>query len=881
MHYSKVQRSIVFLLAAGLFPAFSACPDECAPVPFDISLDTVVEHDDGKFLWFHPRIAVIPQAGKQGNPAVFMTLQKHLQVSDFYSGLYSMRTDDLGKTWAGPTEIPELAWRDGPKGSILAVCDVTPGYHPITGKVLAIGAQLYYQPDGSLFEKTDRADQTAYAVYDPGTGKWTGWKVIKMPGDPKFNFARNACAQWLIEPNGDLLLPLYFGVDAKQDFSVTVARCSFDGETITYLEHGTEMTVSGGRGLCEPSLARFRDRYFLTLRNDAGGYVTSSRDGLHFDPITPWQFDDGGELGSYNTQQHWVTHSDGLFLVYTRRGADNDHVFRHRAPLFIAQVNPDTLRVLRATERVLIPERGATLGNFGAAAVNEHESWVTVNEGIWDDDIRARGAKGTLFCARIHWQAPNLAVRFPYPSQPTLFSLTDMNVNEPAEVSLSDGVPAAVEVLELTETRDPIRDAMRRADVRVKINDEETVINSGLYNRPVSVGGVLVDCPVTKGYNLGSGDDPWSLKKDVRLRVWPGNSPLTDPAAFVYPINQVWHGSLTWFDNEPVDGGATISKTVYYHSGIDIGGVEGRTRVLAATDALVVSARGITLPGFTEDTPIKPRADVLYLYDARGWFYRYSHFHTIDTAIQPGIYVRKGDFLGLVGKEGASGGWSHLHFEIKCRQPGGGWGTLPSHALIREAYMREYHPDLLACARQRHLIKAGETVTLDASHSWSAAGDIIAYEWRFTDGETASGVQVERTYPQPGKYEEILKITDSAGKEDYDFALVQVLDPEQPERYMPSLHLAFAPSLNLKPGDAVTFSVRAFGFDGGEEHWDFGDGSPGIRTQSGQNKDPHAPNGYTFLEHAYENAGEYIVTVHRENTKDIPAFAHLQVQVGP
>jgi hypothetical protein len=94
---------------------------------------------------------------------------------------------------------------------------------------------------------------------------------------------------------------------------------------------------------------------------------------------------------------------------------------------------------------------------------------------------------------------------------------------------------------------------------------------------------------------------------------------------------------------------------------------------------------------------------------------------------------------------------------------------------------------------------------LEASHSWSAAGDIIAYEWRFTDGETASGVQVERTYPQPGKYEEILKITDSAGKEDYDFALVQVLDPEQPERYTPSLHLAFAPSLNLKPGDAVTF----------------------------------------------------------------------------
>lgn len=881
MYSSKIQTSIVLLLAAGLLPVFSAFPDESEPVSFNSTLDTVVEHDDGKFLWFHPRIAVIPHSGRDGNPAVLMTLQKHLQVSDFYSRLYAMRTDDLGKTWTGPTEIPELAWRDGPAGSILAVCDVTPGYHPITGKVLAIGAQLYYQPDGSLFEETDRADQTAYAVYDPGTRTWTGWKVIEMPGDPKFNFARNACAQWLIEPNGDLLLPLYFGVDAKQDYSVTVARCSFDGETIAYLEHGTEMTFNGGRGLCEPSLARFRDRYFLTLRNDAGGYVTTSRDGLNFDPITPWQFDDGQELGSYNTQQHWITHSDGLFLVYTRRGANNDHVFRHRAPLFIAQVNPDTLRVMRATERVLIPERGATLGNFGAASVNEHESWVTVNEGIWDDAIRARGAKGALFCARIRWGRPNLTVRFPYPSQHALFSLADINVNEPAEIILPDGAPATVEILELTEIRDPIRDAVRRADVRVKINGEETLITSGLYNRPVSVGGVRVDCPVTKGYNLGSGDDPWSLNRDVRLRLWPGNSSLTDPDTFAYPIDQVWHGSLTWFDNEAVDDGSQVSKTVYYHSGIDIGAVEGRTRVLAATDGLVVSAKDITLPGFTEDTPIKPRADVLYLYDARGWFYRYSHFHTIDDAIQPGSYVRKGAYLGLVGKEGASGGWSHLHFEIKCRQPDGAWGTLPSQALIREAYIREYHPDLLACARQRHLIMAGSAITLDASHSWSAADSIIAYEWRFTDGETSSGVRVERSYPRPGEYEEILKITDSAGKVDYDFALVQVIDPEQPEQYMPSLHLAFTPSLDLKPGNPVTFSVRAFGFDDGEEHWDFGDGTAEIRTQSGQNKDPHAQDGYTFLEHAYENAGDYIVTVHRESAKGIPAFAHLHVRVGP
>ena len=118
-------------------------------------------------------------------------------------------------------------------------------------------------------------------------------------------------------------------------------------------------------------------------------------------------FEDGAVLGSYNTQQHWLAHADGLFLVYTRRGAKNDHIVRHRAPLFIARVDPEKLHVLRATERVLIAERGAELGNFGAAAINENESWVTVAEGVWSDAARERGAEGAVFVARVLWSRPN------------------------------------------------------------------------------------------------------------------------------------------------------------------------------------------------------------------------------------------------------------------------------------------------------------------------------------------------------------------------------------------------------------------------------------------------------------------------------------------
>jgi hypothetical protein len=128
---------------------------------------------------------------------------------------------------------------------------------------------------------------------------------------------------------------------------------------------------------------------------------------LQFPEQQPWLFDDGAELGSYNTQQHWLAHSDGLFLVYTRRGANNDHIIRHRAPLFMAQVNPATLRVLRRTEKVVVPERGAEMGNFGACPISETESWITVSEGMFMKDSRQRGAEGATFVARVLWAKPN------------------------------------------------------------------------------------------------------------------------------------------------------------------------------------------------------------------------------------------------------------------------------------------------------------------------------------------------------------------------------------------------------------------------------------------------------------------------------------------
>jgi hypothetical protein len=387
-----------------LFFVFPLVAKATEPPDFTVKLETVMKHDDGQFLWFHPRAAAMPGG-------VMMTIQKHLKVSDYYSGLHFMTRDGVEGAWKGPVLPAELDWQKQPDGVTLSVADVTPGWHEKTGKLIALGARVRYSPAGKQLEDVKRSHQTVYAVYDPKTQQWTPWRLLELPADDEFNFARNACAQWLVQPNGNLLVPLYISKSVKQRFSTTVVECRFDGNELSFLKQGNVLRLEIARGLYEPSLTQFDGRYYLTLRNDERGYVSVSDDGLQFAEPKPWTFDDGAELGSYNTQQHWLTHSEGLFLVYTRRGADNDHIVRHRAPLFMARVDPQKAVVLRASEKIVVPERGAEMGNFGASAINANESWVTVSEGMFMKDSAKRGAEGATFVARILWSKPNATMR--------------------------------------------------------------------------------------------------------------------------------------------------------------------------------------------------------------------------------------------------------------------------------------------------------------------------------------------------------------------------------------------------------------------------------------------------------------------------------------
>src|SRR5262249_46956412 len=136
-----------------------------------------------------------------------------------------------------------------------------------------------------------------------------------------------------------------------------------------------------------------------------------------------------------------------------------------------------------------------------------------------------------------------------------------------------------------------------------------------------------------------------------------------------------------------------------------------------------------------------------------------------------------------------------------------------------------------------------------------ASGAIAHYDWTFTDGTSANGPTVERTYPRSGEYSEILKITDAKGEVDYDFATVLVIDKETPERLPPTLHAAYVPTSGIRPGQPVTFKVRCFRYTFGQETWDFGDGTPTVTTRSDGNVEQHAKDGYAVVEHRFAKPG--------------------------
>ncbi len=383
MKYALILPAIIVFLS--LFSIVLA--DDVVEVKLEIEAVGGIPGRDKQWDWWQARTAFVPTffEGKGARPVWITTMSEtgRQGVHNFHD-IYQSLSRDGGKSWSVPQVISSLKRERQKDGYEVCAGDLWPTYHADSKKVIATGKTFNFE--GGTKENR-RREKVSYAVMNPRDGSWGELRFLDLPAkDHSGNIIMAANAgntQRVDLPGGDILLPVRYMADPdKFNYTSIVVRCRFDGEILSYLKHGSELNIPQGRGLYEPSLIHHDGWYYLTLRADHSGYVTRSRDGLVFEKVREWTFDDGSLLGSYNTQQHWVRVGGGLFLVYTRRGADNDHVFRHRAPLFIGQVDPGRLCVIRSTERVLLPEDGATLGNSGVCHISETESWITCGEGL-------------------------------------------------------------------------------------------------------------------------------------------------------------------------------------------------------------------------------------------------------------------------------------------------------------------------------------------------------------------------------------------------------------------------------------------------------------------------------------------------------------------
>ncbi len=339
--------------------------------------------------------------------------------------------------------------------------------------------------------------------------------------------------------------------------------------------------------------------------------------------------------------------------------------------------------------------------------------------------------------------------------------------------------------------------------------------------------------------------------------------------------------------NQPsfVDGSETPwGRRIYYHYGLDIGGAEGLTEVVSATAGRVVVRGRVALPGYEKSPYTEVSDDGVIVLDERGWYHWYFHLFAIDQSVKLGQTVKAGHPIGLVGKEGSAGCWSHLHYEIRGPQPSGKAGIVEGYAFLWEAYQRQHKPDVIAVARPHSYAWVGETVTLDGSRSWSRSGRIVQYEWTFGDGSEASGPSVTRTYGKPGTYSETLKVTDSRGRSAYDFAVIQIAgkpvsDQQNEASLAPTIHASYWPTLNVRAGQPVTFLVRTCRTTYGQEIWDFGDGSESVKVKSDGCADEKAKEGYARTQHVFRKPGDYLVRVERANERGEKASTHVWVPV--
>jgi len=359
---------------------------------------------DGRLCKVQPSIAT------DGRGLAMLGFQKLLlSGGDVFYGQFLSRSTDGGRTWSEPREAAAL--KDTRRDGLRVAHYATVYYHAPNDRWYGLGQACTYKNDrepNSEYTLDKPYSWPIYVPLDPEKGEYGAPRTLEFPlpyaGCLPFG-QQLACA------NGDVLVPFYYepplapgkkrgGFDVLG--RVIVVRYRFTETGLAQVAAGEPIACDGlRRGVGEPSLIALDGKIYITLRSDEMGMWAESTDGLRFSKPRPWTWTDGQMIGNANTQQHWMKAGGKLFLAYTRVTPANGHVFRNRAPVFLAQFDPARKGLLRETEFPIVPELGARLGNFCCAPCGDDAFWFVTAEWMQPRGCERYGSDNSIWFVRL------------------------------------------------------------------------------------------------------------------------------------------------------------------------------------------------------------------------------------------------------------------------------------------------------------------------------------------------------------------------------------------------------------------------------------------------------------------------------------------------
>ena len=432
-----------------------------------------------------------------------------------------------------------------------------------------------------------------------------------------------------------------------------------------------------------------------------------------------------------------------------------------------------------------------------------------------------------------------------------------LDIGEEYRFTLKEGSERLIRLVSVKERRDSVVGLVRRADIGIEVDGKKLRLICAPYTMPTELSGVRIQADTTSAWH--------PLPKKVQFSIWDANDPIVRTEQFGFPLcdyalfshgmqayNEVVH--LGWKDGCP--GGVAF----HHDYGIDFAGYEGRQPIMSCTNGTVIRLSH------------EKKHKFVVIEDNDGFIWDYGHFDSIAPGVKKGARIQRGQKIGVLGKTGPSGNFSHLHVgtylskaDLDANRSN---RRLNLYPWMVAAYAKQNRPVLYAVARPHQTVSTGEKVCLDASRSLNVGSEPVSYKWILPDGKIVNAVKAETTFDKPGVYIATLWVKDEQGRRDVDFCKVNVFTASSPESSLPRIFMTHYPARDIVVDQPVHFRFWLQGVRNKSIEVDFGDRTI-IRDY----------NSYSEIQHGFKSPGIHIVTA-RGTIDDISIMQKMKVVVS-